>query len=1249
MAVESFAVNTLIIPMDVAYQNSGMWLAYGLVYRLLSNGIPVKWAIRPGKPYDGADFTASAQDLQSGSAISGHGYGGGPFIVDASYYSQALPLVTAWQAANPATRVHRATAPFTAPVAATMHRAPRIAVEDRNASIMIGYLNAARIPDANGSTWSTSSPGVLSNVEVANGAFFGYNTTDPCRQLVYDIFLSPHTSDSDWTSLNCAELDLFLRSGGFMHATCHSIGSIENICGPFLTTTGFPSFPNKGDDGTFTVDVPDFPSAQAVSTPGKVQKLPGGAEQTWLHTSVTYRPSTRVLAHFTGGGAQYDFMVAGSYKGGTGAGKIVYEGGHQYSTDLPYSSNEDAPYLRFVYDSIFFAVARPNIVLSAAPQNIPSASTSTVTFSLVNSGGSDAAGAAVSVTLAPFAVYNMDASIPPTSVAGQTLTWNAAALAGHTGPGVILTFTASVTPPVVGEQSVATYAATYGDNFGESYSKDYCASLNVTPGAAPVVSKTPVQQTVYPNASVSWTITAGNNGTLTLNNVVITDTLPAGITFVSATPAPTSVSAGPGGTTIVVWQAPQIPASIPAHTPAGINITMNVLMPPATTAVYHNTVTLIGTDTTPVSYSVSAQADVNVVNRNPVVTVISPAGGELVCNGINIAWVAQDPDGDSLTYALEYSADGGSSFAPIASGLVGSCPPPGPPYCSYFWDTSGLPSGNNYLIRITASDGELTGQDVSASPFVIDNTPPVVSWVSPASGSTITISPVTLQATATDNVAVTGVEFLYSTDGFITSTLIGIDNSPEGNVYSVNWEPGALPAGSYQLRARAVDQCSKTAWEDISVTVDLPPQVNLLAPDGGELICPAGTSIRWVASDPNGDPLTYALYYSPDGGATFIEIASGLTGTCPAPGPPVCSYFWNTAVLPSGNNYLVKVVASDGLLTAQDVSSAPFAIDNTPPAVSWVAPAAGSYVQGLVTLSASATDNRAVAGVKFEFSSDGINFSLIADVNIPTGITYTTVWNTLAVTDGQYTLRVTARDDCNNTAQVLRNIVVDNTPPTVEIVSPPDGSEVAGQVALLIRGQDNQCLSNVRLYIDGQLVHSEDVLGGARDTEFVVKWDTAGYSEGAHVVRAVATDCAGLTAETEHTYYVNNLPEHYTQLLVDGILTIPPQKPDVEMVISFDVSTRVTHVEKFSTIDGTKVLVKGFVDMGITYAAQDSAQTEHYAHFSQPFAAMILWPDLPLDAQICPVIFVEHKQHHLQNPRTIKKSIVLFVGVKICS
>src|SRR5688500_11448484 len=115
----NFAAGSLIVPMDQAYQNEGMYQAYGLLYELLRQDIPVTWIIDPEKTWHGApcdangdecewdcaeegsgvkcdyptaspDFFAAAQVVWSdegdapGTVISNHGYRGGPFVVDAA-------------------------------------------------------------------------------------------------------------------------------------------------------------------------------------------------------------------------------------------------------------------------------------------------------------------------------------------------------------------------------------------------------------------------------------------------------------------------------------------------------------------------------------------------------------------------------------------------------------------------------------------------------------------------------------------------------------------------------------------------------------------------------------------------------------------------------------------------------------------------------------------------------------------------------------------------------------------------------------------------------------------------------------------------------------------------------------------------------------------------------------------------------------------------------------------------------------
>src|SRR5690606_8265340 len=115
----TFETGSLIIPMDLAYQDEGMFQAYGLVFQLLRQGVTVYWVIDPAKtwhdapcntpgdecewdcaeegsgvrcPYPTAspDFFAGATvvwssgSMSPGDTISSHGYRGGPFVIDAS-------------------------------------------------------------------------------------------------------------------------------------------------------------------------------------------------------------------------------------------------------------------------------------------------------------------------------------------------------------------------------------------------------------------------------------------------------------------------------------------------------------------------------------------------------------------------------------------------------------------------------------------------------------------------------------------------------------------------------------------------------------------------------------------------------------------------------------------------------------------------------------------------------------------------------------------------------------------------------------------------------------------------------------------------------------------------------------------------------------------------------------------------------------------------------------------------------------
>lgn len=220
-ADRTFDAGSLIIPMDLSYQSTGMFQAYGLVYALLKHDVHVHWVIDPDKtwhakacndtndpcawdcdvdgsgmkcPYPTAspDFTATvkwiwddkktaARDAMLGT----HAYRGGPFVIDAADHDAALAIIDIWNDpsqwnANPwakrsvnniVTTVHEATAAFTANSAREMIAAPTIAVfADGNENIATSYLRAAGIPQSNGSEFPGANCG-------ANNC--GPNTANP--------------------------------------------------------------------------------------------------------------------------------------------------------------------------------------------------------------------------------------------------------------------------------------------------------------------------------------------------------------------------------------------------------------------------------------------------------------------------------------------------------------------------------------------------------------------------------------------------------------------------------------------------------------------------------------------------------------------------------------------------------------------------------------------------------------------------------------------------------------------------------------------------------------------------------------------------------------------------------------------------------------------------------------------------------------------------------------------------------------
>ncbi|MFW9768776.1 MAG: hypothetical protein ACFFF9_09700 [Candidatus Thorarchaeota archaeon] len=102
------------------------------------------------------------------------------------------------------------------------------------------------------------------------------------------------------------------------------------------------------------------------------------------------------------------------------------------------------------------------------------------------------------------------------------------------------------------------------------------------------------------------------------------------------------------------------------------------------------------------------------------------------------------------------------------------------------------------------------------------------------------------------------------------------------------------------------------------LTENRAPMVEVTDPNGGEVLS-GMVLVNWTAVDYDSDPLTFDVYYSDNNGGDWSLLASGLN---------TMQYEWNTTLHDDGDQYLIRVSVSDGVLGSTDDSDAVFELDN---------------------------------------------------------------------------------------------------------------------------------------------------------------------------------------------------------------------------------------------------------------------------------------------------------------------------------
>ncbi len=494
----------------------------------------------------------------------------------------------------------------------------------------------------------------------------------------------------------------------------------------------------------------------------------------------------------------------------------------------------------------------------------------TFTLTVVNNGPSDAATAVAVVDALPTGLTFVSAAPSVGSYASGL--WTIGTL--PSGATATMDIVATVTTHTAVTNTATVSSATFDPAMGNNTAS---ATVNV-PDANLAVAKTVSNPAPPLNSNVTFTVTVTNAGPNSATGVAVADSLPAGLTLVSATPSQGTYG---GGT----WAVGTVPN--------GATATLDIV---ATVTVYTevvNTATVSATTYDPVPGNNTASASVNPPNADLVVTKVVDDANPSVGQDVTFTVTVTNNGPDDATGVAVADA------LPAGLSLVGATPSQGT-YAAGVWTVGSLANGVSATIAIvgtvddpnpltnTASVTATQFDPVTTnnSSFATVNAPDsdlaltkTVDDPSPNLGGTVTFL-VTVTSNGPDDVANAHV------DDLLPPGLVFLTATPSQGSYDAGtgvWSIGAMSNGDTEtlsIVARVTTDAATT--NTATVVSDLYDAHPANSTDGATVDVPdADVSIAKTVNNPTpavGSNVTFTVTVANNGpdAADGVSVADAL-------------------------------------------------------------------------------------------------------------------------------------------------------------------------------------------------------------------------------------------------------------------------------------------------------------------------------------------------------------------------------------